>query len=160
MNLREVDGDSIGISLDETSSSDDVIALWSVFGGDNLDPEVIEAAAGVRIPAGFIRTTPFLMHKVFHRHRSETAMLRYLRMLSDKDLALDRAMIPLGSCKHEAQCNRGNDTGYLAGVLRYSPLAPLEQAEGYNKLIGELEQMLCGHRLCRGFAATQRRFPG
>ena len=151
MNLREVDGGSIGISLDETSSSDDVIALWSVFGGDNLDPEVIEAAAGVRIPAGFIRTTPFLMHKVFHRHRSETAMLRYLRMLSDKDLALDRAMIPLGSCTMKLNATAEMIPVTWPEFCDIHPYAPLEQAEGYNKLIGELEQMLCA---VTGYAAV------
>ena len=151
MNLREVDNGSIGISLDETTTSDDVIALWSVFGGDNLDLDAIEAAAKERIPVGLTRSSRFMTHRVFHDHRSETAMLRYLRMLSDKDLALDRAMIPLGSCTMKLNATAEMMPVTWPEFCDIHPYAPLEQTAGYGQLITELEQMLCA---VTGYAAV------
>ena len=93
----------IGIALDETATRADVLALWKIFGVDAaldidaLDSE-IDAAIDLAIPAALRRTTPFLTHPVFNAHHSEHEMLRYMRALADKDLALDRTMIPLGSC--------------------------------------------------------------
>ncbi|HET6801236.1 MAG TPA: glycine dehydrogenase (aminomethyl-transferring), partial [Casimicrobiaceae bacterium] len=99
-NVRLIDASSIGISFDETTTRDDVVALWRAFvGGDvSFDVDAIDAMIKSRIPTALARTSAFLTHPVFSRHRSETKMLRYLRKLADKDLALDRAMIPLGSC--------------------------------------------------------------
>ena len=151
MNLREVNGGSVGISLDETTTSEDVSALWSVFGGDNLDAAVIEAAAQQRMPARLLRVSPFMTHKVFHSYRSETEMLRYLRMLSDKDLALDRAMIPLGSCTMKLNATAEMVPVTWPEFCDMHPYAPVEQAAGYRQLISELEQMLCA---ITGYAAV------
>ncbi len=143
MNLREVDRDTLGISLDETTSREHVVALWSLFGGASLDFDAIEAAAADRIPAGLVRTSEYLTHSVFHSYRSETAMLRYLRMLSDKDLALDRAMIPLGSCTMKLNATAEMIPVTWPEFAGMHPYAPADQAAGYRKLINELEQMLC-----------------
>jgi len=143
MNLREVSTDTVGISLDETSTRNDVVALWSVFGGDSLDFDTFEAAAVERIPAGLNRTSEYMTHEVFHSHRSETTMLRYLRLLSDKDLALDRAMIPLGSCTMKLNATAEMMPVSWPEFTDIHPYAPIEQAEGYRQLISELEQMLC-----------------
>ena len=104
MNLRRYPewGDTmLGITLDETTTRADIVALWRVFAQDGQAlPDVAAFERGIAplIPDGLRRTSPFLTHPVFNRHHSETEMLRYLRGLADKDLALDRSMIPLGSC--------------------------------------------------------------
>ena len=98
-NLRQIDGVSLGVSLDETTTRGDVALLWQVFADrePDLDVEAIDAGIVDVIPRELLRTSPFLMHPVFRRHCSETQMLRYLRRLADKDLALDRAMITRSS---------------------------------------------------------------
>jgi glycine dehydrogenase len=104
MNLRRYPewGDTmLGVALDETTTRDDLVALWRVFAKEGQAlPELAEFERGIApmIPEQLRRSSPFLTHPVFNRHHSETAMLRYLRGLADKDLALDRSMIPLGSC--------------------------------------------------------------
>jgi glycine dehydrogenase len=144
MNFRSAGEGMLGISLDETTTRDDVEAIWRTLGGTPaaFTVEEIDAQAGAPdlAPA---RETPFLTHPVFHRHRSETEMLRYLRRLADRDLALDRAMIPLGSCtmKLNATSEMIPVTWPEFGALH--PFAPADQAEGYRAMIGELEQMLC-----------------
>src|SRR3546814_19987375 len=106
VNLRRVDPGRIAISLDETTTPEIVETVWAAFGG-NVDPERLDVT-GDAIPQPLRRTSAFLSHKVFNTHRSDTEMLRYMRTLSDRDLALDRAMIPPGSCtmKHNAQIGR------------------------------------------------------
>ena len=100
INLRRIDDASVGVSLDETTSAADVERLFAVFTGDDAPIRVahLDAGVGDAFPAPLARTSRYLTHPVFARHRSETAMLRYLRGLADRDLALDRSMIPLGSC--------------------------------------------------------------
>src|SRR5262249_3908933 len=100
MNFRLVDRHALGLSLDETTTRKDVEAIWQVFAGDgvpftaaDLDRSIVDA-----LPQGLVRTSAFLTHPTFNRYHSETEMLRYLRRLADRDIALDRAMIPLGSC--------------------------------------------------------------
>jgi glycine dehydrogenase len=95
-NLREVDAQTIGISLDETATREDVEAIWGAFGCKPRFEDLEDVPDA--LPEALRRTSPYLTHPVFHRHRSETQMLRYLRSLADKDIALDRSMIPLGSC--------------------------------------------------------------
>ncbi len=151
MNLRDVDDTTVGISVDETTTRDDVAALWSIFGGDSLDFAAVEALAADRIPAALTRSSKFMTHQVFHSHRSETAMLRYLRRLSDKDLALDRAMIPLGSCTMKLNATAEMIPVTWPEFANMHPYAPVEQAEGYRRLIVELEQMLCA---TTGYAAV------
>jgi glycine dehydrogenase len=144
-NLRLIDDGSVGVSLDETTTRDDVERLWRVFAdrSPDFDVEAIDATVGDVIPRGLGRTSPFLTHPVFRRHRSETQMLRYLRRLADKDLALDRAMIPLGSCtmKLNATSEMLPVTWPEFGALH--PFAPRDQTEGYRALVADLERKLC-----------------
>ena len=145
VNLRLIDGASVGVSIDETTTRDDIVALWRIFAGRDVafDVDAIDADVRDAIPAGLARTSRFLEHPVFHRHRSETQMLRYLRRLADKDLALDRAMIPLGSCtmKLNATSEMLPVTWPEFGALH--PFAPHDQTQGYRDVVTDLEQMLC-----------------
>src|ERR1700737_1751493 len=133
---------TLGIALDETTTPKDVEAVWRAFGG-KLTYADVEAGTRDALPAELKRTRGFLTHPVFHAHRSETALLRYMRQLSDRDLALDRAMIPLGSCtmKLNATSEMIPLTWPEFGALH--PFAPREQAKGYHALFKRLEQWLC-----------------
>jgi glycine dehydrogenase len=141
VNLRFVDDDTIGIALDETTTdaiADAVIAALGIEGSVG-DVEVEQAAA---IPVDLVRTTEFLTHPAFTSHRSEHQMLRYLRRLADRDLALDRTMIPLGSCtmKLNATAEMEPITWPEFGAIH--PYAPVEQARGYLGLFDDLERWL------------------
>jgi len=154
VNLRPLSDTSIGISLDETTTRTDIEILWSIFaltGAAVPSFTEVEAIAADRIPSKLIRHSAFLTHPVFNSHHSETQMLRYLRALADKDLALDRTMIPLGSCtmKLNATTEMIPVTWKEFGGLH--PFAPLDQAQGYQQLVTELEQMLCA---CTGYDAV------
>src|SRR5688572_3268508 len=145
----------IGISLDETTTRADVIALWQLLGVggadiDALDRE-IDAALENAIPAALRRTTPFLTHPVFNAHHSEHEMLRYMRSLADKDLALDRTMIPLGSCTMKLNATSEMIPVTWPEFADIHPLAPAEQTAGYRQLITELERMLAE---CTGYDAV------
>lgn len=141
VNLRLVDADQIGIACDETTGRAELAAVWGAFG---VQADVAELDAGVAdaLPQSLLRTDAYLTHPVFHQHRSETAMLRYLRKLADRDYALDRGMIPLGSCtmKLNATTEMEPVTWPEFGALH--PFAPIEQAQGYLTLIKELEDRL------------------
>jgi glycine dehydrogenase len=145
VNFHAVDARTLGISVDETTTRADVARIWHVFHSDDAPFTVADhdAAARDALPAALVRTSPFLAHPVFHRHRSETQMLRYLRRLADRDLALDRSMIPLGSCtmKLNATSEMIPVTWPEFGALH--PFVPAEQAVGYRRMIRELEEMLC-----------------
>ena len=137
INLRRVDADRVGIAADETTIDADVDAVLAAFGA--------RRAAGPRpgrIPATLERTSPYLTHPVFHSHRSETAMLRYLRRLADRDYALDRGMIPLGSCTMKLNATSEMEPITWPEFAGLHPFAPLDQAEGTIALIGELEAWL------------------
>ena len=154
INLRDVDAATVGVSLDETTTPADVETLWSVFAAPDaaLPPFAeVETTAPDAIPASLERASAFLMHPVFSAHQSETAMLRYLRRLADKDLALDRTMIPLGSCtmKLNATTEMIPVTWRQFGGLH--PFAPAEQTQGYQQLIADLERWLCA---CTGYDAV------
>ncbi|WP_371326525.1 aminomethyl-transferring glycine dehydrogenase [Collimonas sp. OK307] len=153
VNLRLIDDGSVGIALDETSTRADVEALWNIFALGKPLPsfDALEASADERIPAPLMRSSAFLTHPVFNSHHSETQMLRYLRALADKDLALDRSMIPLGSCtmKLNATTEMIPVTWPEFGALH--PFAPLHQALGYQQLVADLEEMLC---VCTGYDAV------
>jgi glycine dehydrogenase len=144
-NLRRIDDATLGVSLDETATRADVTALWRILSGKepSFGVEDVDAEAGDAIPAALARTSSFLTHPVFSAHRSETAMLRYLRALADKDLALDRTMIPLGSCtmKLNATSEMLPVTWPAFGAVH--PFAPADQVQGYVDMIGELETSLC-----------------
>ena len=145
INLRVVDPDTIAVALDETTTRATVERVWGAFG---LDPaaigvDALDVTTPDAIPNALERTSEFLTHPVFHRYRSETEMLRYLRRLADRDLALDRTMIPLGSCTMKL-----NGTTEMIPVTwpefgRIHPFAPIEQARGYQQLFDDLERWLC-----------------
>ncbi|MDH1340424.1 aminomethyl-transferring glycine dehydrogenase [Ectopseudomonas oleovorans] len=145
INLREIDAERLGLSLDETTDEAAVTALLNLFAGEQATPAVSELAAQIasRLPQGLLRQSAILQHEVFNRYHSETELMRYLRKLADKDLALDRSMIPLGSCtmKLNAASEMIPVTWPEFGNLH--PFAPVEQAAGYTQLTTELEAMLC-----------------
>jgi glycine dehydrogenase len=138
INLRVLDDDTVGVSLDETSDAALVELLArDVFGAAGDD----QAATG--IPESLRRTSAYLTAPVFGAHRSETEMLRYLRGLADRDIALDRAMIPLGSCTMKLNATAEMVPVTWPEVASLHPFAPAEQTEGYRGLIDELEADLC-----------------
>ncbi|TKA09117.1 aminomethyl-transferring glycine dehydrogenase [Actinacidiphila oryziradicis] len=141
VNLRQTDADLVGIACDETTGREQLTAVWGAFGVHG-DIEALDAAVADALPEGLPRGDDYLTHPVFHQHRSETAMLRYLRRLADRDYALDRGMIPLGSCtmKLNATTEMEPVTWPEFGALH--PFAPVEQAAGYLTLIHELEDQL------------------
>src|ERR1700752_602723 len=139
INLRIGKG-TLGIAVDETTTPEIVEAVWRAFGGKLAYAEIMDVSDA--LPAEIRRTTAFLTHPVFHAHRSETELLRYMRKLSDRDLALDRAMIPLGSCtmKLNATTEMIPLTWPEFGSLH--PFAPSDQAKGYHALFKRLEKWL------------------
>ncbi len=143
LNLREIDAQRLGLSLDETTRQADVEAIWALFDGQQPVFDTLADAVAERLPAGLLRQSPILAHEVFNRYHSETELMRYLRKLADKDLALDRTMIPLGSCtmKLNAASEMIPITWPEFGSLH--PFAPAEQSKGYQLLTDELESMLC-----------------
>ncbi len=145
LNLRSVDDATLGISLDETTTRADLAALWALFQTDRRPlPQIAELdrAAADRLPTAYRRQSPFLEHPVFHRYRSETEMMRYLRRLADKDLALDRAMIPLGSCTMKLNAAVEMIPISWPGFAKLHPFAPTEQTQGYQILVAELKEWL------------------
>ena len=144
MNLRRIDNRSIGISLDETTRPEDVQALLAVFAGDRPVDFTLESLGQVTPawPAALVRKSPYLTHPVFHRHHSETEMLRYVKRLEAKDLSLTYAMIPLGSCTMKLNATAEMIPVTFPGFSRLHPFAPVEQAQGYQQLFHELEGML------------------
>ncbi len=137
LNLRLVDQDTVGISLDETT---DVAVVGAVVESFFVNGAANEASAG--IPDELRRTTPYLTHEVFHLYRSETEMMRYLRKLQQRDIALDRSMIPLGSCTMKLNAATEMAAVTWPEFSDIHPFAPLEQAAGYLELITDLEQWL------------------
>ena len=147
-NLRRAGPGTLGISLDETTTRADVEALWWLFADDEDDaafPALAEFEAGVEplLPAALRRTSAFLTHPVFRRHRSETSMLRYLRSLADKDLALDRTMIPLGSCTMKLNATSEMIPMTWPAFAAIHPYAPAAQRAGYAQLDAQLRGWLC-----------------
>ncbi|MEU2198550.1 aminomethyl-transferring glycine dehydrogenase [Isoptericola sp. NPDC019482] len=168
-NLYNPDADHVQIACDETTTADDVTAVLAVFtrvltNADTVQgagrsespradvdlPEVEGAQAPVNasargvsdLPAAVTRSTPYLQHPIFHIHRSETSMLRYLRSLSDKDLALDRTMIPLGSCTMKLNATAEMEAISWPGFADIHPYVPADQALGYAELVSTLEAQL------------------
>jgi glycine dehydrogenase len=129
VNLRRVDGDTVGISCDETTTAADLAAVWTAFGVPAVaeDLEALNTGAGEVLPAALLRTDDYLAHPVFHTHRSETGMLRYLRRLADKDYALDRGMIPLGSCTMKLNATTEMEAITWPEFADVHPFAPEQQ---------------------------------
>ncbi|MEY2423886.1 MAG: glycine dehydrogenase [Acidimicrobiaceae bacterium] len=142
INVRAVDGDTVAIACDEATTADHVDILRSVMAAHDV-ARATDVAEAPDLPGQVRRTEPFLTHPVFHEHRSETAMLRYLRRLADKDVALDRSMIPLGSCTMKLNATAEMEPITWPGFANIHPFAPLDQAEGYLELIHDLERWLC-----------------
>ncbi|MDM8347362.1 aminomethyl-transferring glycine dehydrogenase [Pseudomonas sp. sp1636] len=145
INLREIDGERLGLSLDETTTPAAVEALWAVFADGQALPAFAELASSVaaRLPQDLLRQSAILAHPVFNRYHSETELMRYLRKLADKDLALDRSMIPLGSCTMKLNAASEMIPVTWAEFGNLHPFAPSEQSQGYQQLTSELEAMLC-----------------
>ncbi|MCB1633474.1 MAG: aminomethyl-transferring glycine dehydrogenase, partial [Xanthomonadales bacterium] len=137
INLRELGPDRVGISLDETSTPELVESLWRIFGGE-LDYASVEAAAPALLPDGLRRHGACLQHPIFDCHHSETELLRYMRKLADRDLALDRAMIPLGSCTMKLNATAEMIPITWPEFAQLHPYAPVDQARGYQLLCDEL----------------------
>ena len=146
INLRIVDGDHVGISLDETTSPAEIETVWRCFSSksrDMLSSAQIDGEIEDAIPDAMVRTTPYLTHPIFSHYHSETELLRYMRKLQSMDIALDRSMIPLGSCT--MKLNAASEMIPLSWpeFAHMHPFAPLDQAQGYQQLFEELEEMLC-----------------
>ena len=146
VNIRLVDTDHVGISADEKTTRADVESLWRVFAAsdetgfnfDDLEGNVLSA-----IPEGLRRSGPCLIHSVFHQYHSESEMLRYLRRLQAKDIALDRSMIPLGSCTMKLNATTEMIPVTWPEFGSIHPYAPADQTKGYQALTSGLEDMLC-----------------
>ncbi len=140
-NLRRASPDAVGITLDETTTREDIALLWSLFADGRPVPEFAPFEAGVKplIPLDMARSSAFLTHPVFNRYHSETEMLRYLRSLADKDLALDRTMIPLGSCTMKLNATSEMIPITWPEFANVHPFAPQDQLAGY----AELNEQLC-----------------
>ena len=137
INLRLIDRDRVGVSLDETTTEDVVAAVVESF---FVASDVSEGVSG--IPATLRRISEFMTHEVFHRYRSETEMMRYLRRLQGRDIALDRSMIPLGSCTMKLNAATEMAAVTWPEFADIHPFAPLDQAAGYLEMIADLERWL------------------
>ena len=140
--LRRIDDDRVGIACDETTTRAHLVAVWAAFGVDRTDVTGLDEGTDDALPAALRRESDILTHPVFRTHHSETGMLRYLRRLADKDIALDRSMIPLGSCTMKL-----NATTEMAAVTwpefaGVHPFAPSQQTIGYRRLTTDLEHWL------------------
>lgn len=141
INLGFVDA-ALRIALDETTTASTIESLWRAFGGKLAYGEV-DATTHEALPADLRRTSAYLTHPVFHTHRSETELLRYMRKLSDRDLALDRAMIPLGSCTMKLNATTEMVPLTWPEFATLHPFAPSAQAKGYHRLFERLQKWLC-----------------
>ncbi|MEV0095566.1 aminomethyl-transferring glycine dehydrogenase [Streptomyces sp. NPDC050738] len=141
VNLHQVDADHVSVACDETTTRVQLTAVWRAFGVEG-DVEALDARTAEAIPDTLLREDEVLTHPVFHQHRSETAMLRYLRKLADRDYALDRGMIPLGSCTMKLNATTEMEPVTWPEFGAMHPFAPVDQAAGYLTLIRELEDQL------------------
>ncbi|KND60886.1 Glycine dehydrogenase [decarboxylating] (glycine cleavage system P protein) [Candidatus Burkholderia verschuerenii] len=156
INLRRVSATQVGVSVDETTTRDDLLKLFALFAEvagktETFDIDALDQSASDSLPADLHRTSEYLTHPIFNRHHSETEMLRYLRSLADKDLALDRTMIPLGSCTMKLNATSEMLPVTWPEFAQIHPFAPAEQTVGYRTMIDQLEQMLVA---CTGYAAV------
>jgi glycine dehydrogenase len=145
-NLRIYFENHLCISLDETTTRDDLALIWSLFAKEGQALPSVEALEGnvdSLIPAALRRTSKFMTHPVFNTHHSETGMLRYIRMLSDKDLALDRSMIPLGSCTMKLNATSEMIPITWPEFANIHPFCPADQRQGYAELDAQLRAWLC-----------------
>jgi glycine dehydrogenase len=153
VNLRDLGPDAVGIALDETVERADIQTLWSLFGlpADAARIDALDAVTPDAIAPDLARRTPLLTHPVFNTYHSETAMLRYLRQLADRDLALDRTMIPLGSCTMKLNATSEMIPISWPQFADVHPYAPDDQVQGYLQLIESLQRWLAE---CSGYDAV------
>ncbi len=154
INLRVIDADHLGITFDESTQRKNLEALWRVFSSkadELLDIDALDKEVKDCIPNKLRRTSEFLTHPTFNLYHAETEMLRYLRWLAAKDIALDRSMIPLGSCTMKLNGTTEMVPVTWRNFTHMHPFAPLDQTQGYQQLFEELDQMLCA---ITGFAAV------
>jgi len=143
-NLRAIDSEHVGVSIDETTGRKELQMLWTIFGGEGeLNIDAIDQSVSSSVPSSLIRNSEYLTHPTFNRYHSEHEMLRYLRSLADKDLALDRTMIPLGSCTMKLNATSEMLPVTWPSFSQIHPLAPETQWAGYAKLIEDTERMMC-----------------
>jgi len=153
INLRQIDEQRLGISLDEATTAQDLRDLWEIFAGtlsrsrtESLppawDPDSPGPDLGQSLPPQLLRTTPYLTHPVFNRYHSETELLRYIHRLQSRDLALTHSMIPLGSCTMKLNATVEMMPVTWPEFAQLHPFVPLEQARGYQALFAQLEKML------------------
>jgi len=154
LNLRIIGSDRLGIALDETTSASDIEALWRAFTGDSASASVAMVDTQVTdnggIPEPLLRPIDYLQHPLFNHYHSETEMLRYMRYLEDKDMALNRAMIALGSCTMKLNATTEMLPVTWPEFARLHPFAPPEQTAGYQAMLTELDRMLVE---CTGYDA-------
>jgi glycine dehydrogenase len=146
INLRIIDADTLGISLDETSNREHLRTLWQVFASPIAElPDIAALDAELKecIPDALLRNDAILQNPVFSLYHSETEMMRYMRRLARRDIALDRAMIPLGSCTMKLNAATEMQAISFYEFNAMHPFVPLYQAQGYQQLFAELEDMLC-----------------
>ncbi|HPG88588.1 MAG TPA: aminomethyl-transferring glycine dehydrogenase [Hyphomicrobium sp.] len=141
VNLRKVGRDRIGITVDERTRPDIIEAVWRAFGGFDLVYK--EAYPASRIPKNLVRTSDYLTHPIFHMNRAESEMTRYMRRLADRDLALDRSMIPLGSCTMKLNATAEMLPISWPEFSEMHPFVPADQALGYKELLDDLSAKLC-----------------
>ncbi len=141
VNLWQVDADRVSVSTDETTDLEDLSAVWAAFGVPGLP--AVDAVQSLTWPTTLVRASEYLTHPVFRRYHNETAMLRYLRKLSDRDYALDRGMIPLGSCTMKLNATTEMEPVSWPEFADLHPFAPESQTEGIRSLIKDLESWLC-----------------
>ena len=141
INLRKIGKNRIGISLDEQTYPETIEAVWRAFGGNIRDDSAKHRE--YRLPKKLLRTDEYLTHPIFHMNRSEAEMTRYMRRLADRDLALDRSMIPLGSCTMKLNATAEMIPLTWPGIANLHPFVPLDQAKGYTALTDQLMDQLC-----------------
>ncbi|MDP3968889.1 MAG: aminomethyl-transferring glycine dehydrogenase [Nocardioides sp.] len=151
VHLRLVDADHVGVSASERTTTAVLVDVAAAFGVPEVDWHTLATRTGDALPEPLRRTTAYLEHPVFHTHRSETAMLRYLSRLARRDYALDRGMIPLGSCTMKLNATTEMEPIGLPGFADLHPFAPAEDAEGYAAMIADLEGWLAE---ATGYAAV------
>ncbi|HEV7193912.1 MAG TPA: aminomethyl-transferring glycine dehydrogenase [Jatrophihabitantaceae bacterium] len=142
VNIWQVDADTVTISCDEVTRREHIVAVWAACGSTLETADVDRLDGPFEMPTPLRRRTPYLSHPVFSSHRSETAMLRYLRRLADRDYALDRGMIPLGSCTMKLNATTEMEPVTNPGFADIHPFAPAEQFAGYRELFTDLETWL------------------
>ncbi len=140
INLRKVGDTRVGISLDETTRPETIERLWRAFG---IEKTYKRGPFEFAVPEGMLRESDYLTHPIFHLNRAETEMMRYMRRLADRDLALDRAMIPLGSCTMKLNAAAEMMPITWPEFSNLHPFAPADQAEGYAELARDLSDKLC-----------------